>query len=321
MRVPVSAKNFAAIAALVVAGATLTASAALAQCGPPEEDVPAVRESLLVTTTWLAAHLRDPDLVLLNVEHMRGMQRPGDMIPGSRLVDAMDFTVGSFDLPAVPVLDSLVESLGISNRSRVVLYGDPWVTGWMFLVMDYLGLGERTAVLDGGLPQWRAENRPVAGAGLAPARSSFTAHPRPEILADAGWIRAHQRDAGVALLDVRTPDEYTGASSGHGTAREGHIPGARLLEWNTMFERPAEVEAARGSRLLTPARIRALLRQSGVSPTDQPVVYCTVGMRASQSYFVLRWLGYRPRFYDGSWSDWSRRSELPIATGTARGNP
>lgn len=317
MRMPACAKIFAVLAVLLPLGL----AAARAQCGPPDEGVPAVRESLLVSTGWLAAHLRDPDLVIVSVQHMAGMHAAESQIPGARTVDAMAFTVDSFDLAPVPVLDSLIGSLGISNSSRVVLYGDPWVTGFIYLALDYLGHGDRTAILDGGLDQWRAENRPVVTSTAHPARTTFTPHPRPNIVADAAWLRAHLRDGNLALLDVRTSDEYLGQGESHNTRRVGHIPGARLVPWAQTFERPQGAIDSHSSRLLSPGKLRTLFRTGGVAPGTQPVTYCTVGMRASHMYFVLRYLGYDPKFYDGSITDWSQRSELPMITGPARGIP
>ena len=317
MRMHVHAKIFAVVAGLLPPGA----AAARAQCGPPDEGVPAVRESLLVSTAWLAAHLRDPDLVIVSVEHMSGMHAAQEQVPGARTVDVMTFTVGSFDLAPVPVLDSLIEALGISNTSRVVLYGDPWVTGFIYVALDYLGHGDRTALLDGGLEQWRAEGRPVAAPVARHARAQFTPHLRPGIVVDATWLRDHLRDRNLALLDVRTSDEYLGQGTDHGTRRVGHIPGARLVPWLQTFERPANAQDSRASRLLSPGELRTLFRRGGVTPGTQPVTYCTVGMRASHMYFVLRYLGYDPKFYDGSLTDWSQRSELPLITGSARGAP
>lgn len=316
MRVTISAKNFA-VAALCVAASVVPAPA-WAQCGPPEEDVPAVRESLLVSTAWLAAHQRDSGLVILHVQHMRHAG-PVEHIPGARLVDAMAFTTGSFDMAPVPVIDSLLEAAGVSNTSRVVLYGDPWVTGFVFTALDYLG-HSRTAILDGGLEQWRAEGRPVTAQFGTVSRAAFTPRARSNVIVDAAWLGAHLKDRNVVTLDTRTADEYAGTAH-EMLPRTGHIPGARLVPWVATFSQPQEAENGHSSKLKSVAELRALVREAGVRQGQIPVTYCTVGMRASHMYFVLRYLGYDPRFYDGSIDDYSRHSELPIATGTARGNP
>lgn len=245
MRVPVSAKNFAVLAAALVWAAPATA-----QCGPPDEGVPAVRDSLLVTTGWLAAHRGDSNLVILHVDHMTdGYSRAH--IPGARHVDAMAFTVGDFDLPPLATIDSLAESLGITPTSRVVIYGDPWVTGIVFVALDQLGHGNRTAMLDGGLEQWRADGRPVTTQPAVATRARYTPRPQPGVVVDAPWVRAHLADDHVAVLDVRTAEEYAGAP-GRDASHGGHLPGARLLSWSQVFERPVEAEQSRASRFKSP---------------------------------------------------------------------
>jgi thiosulfate/3-mercaptopyruvate sulfurtransferase len=311
MRVPISAKIFTL---LVVASAT----AARAQCGPPDEQGPSLRDSLLVSTHWLAEHLRDSNLVIIHVDHMSDAYARAH-IPGARKLDAMAFVVNDFDVPPLARVDSIAESLGIGPATRVVIYGDPWVTGIVFVALDQLGHGNRTALLDGGFEQWRADGLPVTAAVPAAAHRAYAPHPGPGVIVDAAWMQAHLGTAGIAIVDVRTADEYSGAMT-HGDARGGHLPGARLLPWSQVFEHPADAEQSRGSRLKSPAQLRALFQNAGVHEGVTPVVYCTVGMRASQMYFVLRYLGYDPKFYDGSMNDWNRHA-FPLVSGTTRGAP
>lgn len=317
MRVSISAKNFAVM--LTAGGLLALPVAARAQCAPPVQPGPALHDSLVVSTAWLGQHLHDPDVVVVHVDHMEDTYTAGH-IPGARHADAMDFAVGDHDLPPAAVLDSLAETLGISNTSRVVLYGDPWATGWMYLVMDLLGMGERTALLDGGFPQWHAEHRPVATERPPVARGHLAPDVPRGIVVDASWLHDRLENDRLAVVDARSPEEYAGTAH-ESLPRTGHIPGARLLTWSTTFTDPDGAEHGRASRLLSPTRLRALLAAAGVRTSDVPVTYCTVGLRAAHLYFVLRYLGYRPKFYDGSMSDWSRRSELPLVTGTARGTP
>ena len=293
------------------------AVAARAQCGQRRLDVPRLRDSLVVSTAWLADNASRGDLVILHADHDRASYDAGH-IPGARFAAAMEFTAGDFDLPPPADLVTAVERLGISNRTRVVLYGEPWHLGRLLLAFDYLGHGDRIGLLDGGLPQWRAERRPVTRiAPPAPARATFVPHIRQDIVVDAAWVTAHATDPHYVVLDARSTAEYQGTEPAS-EPRRGHIPGARHLEWNRAFTRPADAEAGTASLLVSPQRLLALFDGAGVRLGREPVFYCTVGLRASHMYFIARYLGFNPRIYDGSMNDWAGRG-FPLVTGPTPG--
>jgi thiosulfate/3-mercaptopyruvate sulfurtransferase len=293
---------FLGVAGLVIAGT------ARAQCGPQALDRPTPRPDVVVSTPWLAAHLRDSGLVILHVESDPAPYRAGH-IPGARLADAMAFSAGDHDLPSDEAMTTLVEELGISNASRVVLYGETWHVGWMYVALDRLGHGRRTALLDGGLPQWRAEGRPVeTGAGPAVARGRFTPGPE-DIVATTDWLRGRLGSRRVAVLDVRSREEYL----------EGHLPTARHLDWTRVFTRPDSALHNTASLFVSTDQLDAMFRAAGAAPGKELVIYCTVGLRASLMYVVAKRLGYAPRFYDGSWSAWSGAGQ-PTVTGAEPGS-
>jgi thiosulfate/3-mercaptopyruvate sulfurtransferase len=236
----------------------------------PNRGVVTVRpleNGVIVSTDWLARHISDPDLVLLRVSHMG--EPAEERIPGTRDLSYMDIIESrdgnSTELPAVGTLKSLFENLGVSNESHVVLYGEPMMAARAFFTLDYLGL-EHVSVLNGGLAKWKVENRPITGKVVRPGRGYLEPHPRPEIVASADWILAHRGQPGVALIDTRTDGEYVGAGERHGMPSEGHIAGAKQLQWEQLFADPAS------GRFLELAGLRELYA-ARVKPGDTVVTY------------------------------------------------
>lgn len=278
-------------------------------CGMPVA-TPARRAELVVSAESLARHVREPNLVVLNTDMMPDDFRRAH-IPGARWADAHHFAPDgpdgtSFELPAVSVLDSLIESLGIANDSRVVLYGDADHIGRVFLALEYAGLAGRVAILDGGLAAWRAAGQPTTAATAPPRRRAFEPHPTPGIVIGTDELQGHLRDRRLVLIDARSPAEYRGTDAGH-RERRGHIPGAVSLDWARTFAGP--------DKLASDVELRRLFRDAHVTADRDLVIYCTVGMRAAHLFFIARYLGYQPRIYDGSIQAWSRRADLPLKTG------
>lgn len=272
---------------------------ALPGCAPSplSGPVPAPGDSVLVTPAWLASRLADPAVVVLQVDRDSASYRAGH-VPGARFI-RLDAIVATRDglpveLPPARQLDSVLEAAGVSTESRVVIYGEPLAATRMFFTFDYLGLGGRAALLDGGFPGWQAEVLPVSTEPWqgAPGRLDYT--PKPELVVDAAWVRQRLDDPSVALLDARPAEDFG-----------QHIPGAANLPWPTLLE-------SQDGRLRDRSVLRQLFQNSGVAPGETPVVYCRSGLQSSFLYFVARYLGWAPRLYDGSFADWSRRTELPV---------
>lgn len=264
----------------------------------------------LVSAEWVRRHRSDPGFVLLHLERSRA---PFDSahIAGARFVAMGDFTMRRGDvlteLPPVERLDSLLESLGVGERGRIVLYGETLSVARLYFTLDYLGLGERVSVMNGALPAWTAAGGPVTAEPTPPpARTTLVLTPRPELLADAAWVNAHRESDQVLLLDARNRGEYEGTQPEEGVARPGHIPGAANLDWTATLA---------GGKFREAGELRQLLAGAGATPGREIVTYCRVGTRASVLYFVGRLLGYRVRMYDGSMNDWAGRPELPVALG------
>lgn len=305
---PINHSLLAVLAAVLLAGTVLVLSRSeVASAG--KESTP-----LLVSTTWLGEHLNDRGLVIISVGP-RASYDAGH-IPGARFVEmsaiASSAPGSTLELPPVEKLKSAFEGLGISNNSRIVIcfltnYVSPSTR--VFFTLDYLGLGGQTSLLDGGFEAWRAEGRAVSTEAPQIVRGTITPRPRPELVVDAAWISANLKKPKVAIVDARTPEFYNGASAGR-MPRAGHIPGAVNVPFVSL--------ADSANKLKDSQTLRKMLADAGIEKGDQIVSYCHIGQQATVVYFVAKYLGYDARLYDGSFEDWSNRSELPVVSPTTK---
>jgi thiosulfate/3-mercaptopyruvate sulfurtransferase len=267
---------------------------------------------LLVSTEWLARRLNDPSVVVLHIAHDSMDFRMGH-VPGAREVQYGWFTTArdsnGTELPSPEDLQRTFEKLGVSDNSHVVIYaagmGMAPMASRAFLSLDYIGF-PRISLLDGGLARWRAENRALETERVAVAPGHLTPKPRP-VAVDASWVTAHTGRRGIAFIDTRTTPEYLGTGDRGGLRSEGHIAGARQLEWQQLF-------ADADSSIFLPRDALARLYADRSAPGDTLVTYCLVGYRASMTYFGARLAGLPVRIYDGSYQDWARR-KLPVRKG------
>jgi thiosulfate/3-mercaptopyruvate sulfurtransferase len=253
---------------------------------------PAASKDLLVTTTWLAEHLRDPKVVLV----WTGGSAPAQLIPGSRAVphEQVMTTIGGHDLPPVDDLVAMLRRIGISNDSHVVVYGEPMAAGWLFFALDYLG-HDHVSWLDGGLERWTAERRATAAPVSASVEGTVTARLRAALKSTAADVQSRPASGGAVVLDARSAPEYA----------SGHIPGARSLEWEKVFTDGSL------STFKKPDELIALFTQAGLQAGRPAITYCAVGLRASVLYFAAKFAGFEASTYVGSWRDWQEK-KLPI---------
>jgi len=274
---------------------------------------PAQREPMLVNVDWLADHLKDPSLVLLQIGDKKDYDK--GHVPGAQFLEYESISTPHgqglmLELPPVAQLVSVFERLGVSNSSHVILYfGTNWVTPTtrVYWTLDYLGLGDRTSILNGGLVAWQATHHPVSTETKQPAKGSITPAPRKEIVADADWVSSHLNKPGVTILDARTHEFYNGSQS-DGNPRSGHIPGAANLPYLDVVDQD-------NNKFKSPDTLKELFQAAGLKPGNLMVSYCHIGQRATVLYFTAKMLGYDAKMYDGSWEDWSHRMDLPIVTG------
>ncbi len=268
-------------------------SAQAAKASPPD--------TLVVSTSWLADRLDDPNVVIIHTGMSRS-EYDAAHVPGARFLDHMA-VIGVRDgiqhqLASVDHLVDVLEAVGVSNDSRIIIYGGAQVASRLFYTLDYLGLGGRASILDGGLEKWRQEGRPLSVELPTHARGSITPRTDERLTVNVDWVNERLDDTRYALLDVRSPGEY-----GDGA---GHIPGAVNLPWQEVYqeEDPGILKDAEA--------LRALFAGYGATSEKTVVTYCQIGMRASAVYLAARVAGLDVVMYDGSFLDWSRRSDLPV---------
>jgi thiosulfate/3-mercaptopyruvate sulfurtransferase len=271
---------------------------------------------VLVETEWLAQHLNDKDLRIVESDEDVLLYETGH-IPGAVKID---WVADLNDRVRRDYLDrdqfaQLVGSKGISNDTTVIFYGDKnnWWATYAFWVFQLFG-HTKAKILNGGRKKWIDEGRPLtkevpnypAVTYHAPQRADY------KIRAFRDQVLAHIQ-SGQPLVDVRSPDEYSGKLlhmanyPQEGALRGGHIPGARNIPW---------ARAVREDGTFKPINeLKAIYEQEqGLSPDQNVIAYCRIGERSSHTWFVLTYLlGYpNVRNYDGSWTEWGNLVGVPI---------
>lgn len=283
--------------------------------GPVSAQTPdaATRERIVVSPAWLAQHVTDPDLVLLHV----GAKATYDAghIPNARLVTLRDVAAGdatattlTLEMPPADVLRDRLAALGISNRSRIVVYqsDDQWTQSTrVMLTLDYAGLSN-VSWLDGGQKGWTKAGQALSIDVPAVKTGDLSPLKTRPVVVDADFVKAHLNTPAFAIVDARAPAFYDGSRTGGRAPAEhktGHIAGALNAPFDSFTS--ADVQ-------LRPAdEIAAVFTRAGVKPGDTVIGYCHIGQQATAMLFAARTLGYRVLLYDGSFEDWSKR-DLPV---------
>ena len=271
---------------------------------------------VLVSTEWVAAHLNDDNIRLLESNEDVLLYDTGH-IPGAQKIDWQDDLNDAVvrDYVGQQQFQALMEKLGISNDTTIVFYGDKsnWWATYAFWVFQLFG-HTNAKVMDGGRQKWADEGRELTTDASSYPAASYSAPARNDaaIRAMRDEVLSHQQ-AGLPLVDVRSPAEYNGELlhmadyPQEGSLRGGHIAGARNVPWARAANDDGTFKNADDLRAIYE-------EEQGLSGSDNIVAYCRIGERSSHTWFVLTYLlGYDTvRNYDGSWTEWGNAVGLPI---------
>lgn len=276
----------------------------------------------LVSTDWVAEHAGDPGLVIVESDEDVLLYETGH-IPGAVKVDwhtelndpvTRDYVDGEG-------FAALMSAKGISREDTIVVYGDKsnWWAAYALWVFTLFG-HEDVRLMDGGRAKWHAEGREMTTEKPKPAPTEYPVVERDDSVIRAFLPEVRDSLGELPLIDVRSPEEYTGerthmpAYPEEGALRGGHIPGAKSMPWGKAANEDGTFKSA--------AELKELYtEQAGLGESDEVIAYCRIGERSSHTWFVLKHLlGYsNVRNYDGSWTEWGNVVGVPIVTGAEPG--
>jgi thiosulfate/3-mercaptopyruvate sulfurtransferase len=286
--------------------------------------MPYAHPEALVDTEWLSAHLDDPHIRVVDAS----FKLPGitptaredfarGHIPGAVFFDIDDIAEPGTSLPHMIPSPELfarkMEGLGIGNDDRVIVYDSAGLSSagrawWMLRLFGH----HDVALLDGGLPKWKAEGRPVDTVAPHPPRRRFTARFDPALVRDKRALLDNLSTPREQVVDARTAGRFEGiAEETRPGLRRGHIPGSRNLPYDRVTDPQTR-------RLRAADELSALFRDAGVA-LDRPIVTsCGSGVTACALAFALHLVGHPgAAVYDGSWSEWGLGGDTPVETGPA----
>jgi thiosulfate/3-mercaptopyruvate sulfurtransferase len=274
---------------------------------------------VLVSTDWVAEHLHDPNIKLIEVDVDTTAYDSGH-IPGavgwnwqSQLNDRV-----RRDIPDAEAFAQLMSDAGITPKTTVVLYGDNnnWFAAFAFWLLQLYG-HKAVKLMNGGRAKWSAEQRPLVTDRMPVTATSYPVPKRANLALRATRTdveRALRKDGAIGLVDVRSPAEFVGdiiAPPGmtETAQRPGHIPGARNIPWGQAVAPDGTFKGRED--------LERLYAQAGVLDKNEVIAYCRIGERSSHTWFALKYLlGLsKVRNYDGSWTEWGNLVGAPIVKG------
>jgi thiosulfate/3-mercaptopyruvate sulfurtransferase len=266
------------------------------------------RPELLVDAEWLAAHLNDPDVRIVDLR-VRGYA--DSHVPGAAWLDNNAIRIANRPptfLPTPAEFENLMARLGISNKTRVIAYDDRGgiYAARLWWILNHYG-HSNVALLDGGWRKWTLDNRPTSTTVPAYTRTTFTVRPGTVRVATMDDVKAAINSPKVKLIDARTQAEIEGKDL-RNIKRGGYIESSIPIYWEDTFDPKSHV-------FKSAAEIEKLYRGRGIQAGDDVITYCQVGMRAAHDLFTLALIGHdltKLGNYYGSWEEWGNRADTPI---------
>lgn len=272
------------------------------------------KSQVLVTTDWAANHLTDEGVRFVEVDVNTRAYESGH-IPGSigwnwktELQDQLRRTISSKE-----DFEALLSKSGIDNDTTIILYGDNnnWFAAWAYWLLKYYGHDD-VRILDGGRKKWEDEDRELTTETTTVEPANYTIGKiNHQYRAFRDDVSKTLEGENFGLVDVRSPDEFTGkilAPPGLDelSQRAGHIPGASNIPWSKAVNEDGTFKSKE--------ELKALYEGEGISPDKEIISYCRIGERSAHSWFVLNELLDYPnvRNYDGSWTEWGNLIDAPI---------
>jgi thiosulfate/3-mercaptopyruvate sulfurtransferase len=275
------------------------------------------RDSLIVSSSWLAAHLKDSNLVLL---HLGDKTDYGTRhIAGARFVTLADVSMSgeeagglNLQMPPTPVLHDRLAAFGISDNSRIVVYYQTTqITSAtrVMLTLDYAGFGDKSSLLDGGMGAWVKEGHELTAEVPVPKAGTLAPLKIKPLIVDAAFVKSNLAAPNTSVVDARLAPFYDGTQVGgspQAPHKTGHIDGARNIPWSDLTTDQQSFKPT--------AELKARFEKAGVKPGDTVVGYCHIGQQATAMIFAARTLGFKVLLYDGSFEEWSKLPGAPVST-------
>ena len=277
----------------------------------------------LVSTDWLSAHIKDPDLLILDAScFLPGTPRDARAeydaahIPGARFFDIDEISDQRSDMPhmAPPVekFMSRMRAMGVGDGHQVVVYDSQGMFSaprvwWTFRLMGQMDI----AVLDGGLPKWLAEGREVEDMAPIVRDRHMTVRRQNQMVRDVTQVSAASKLGDFQIIDARAADRFKGkVDEPRAGLRRGHIPGSRNVPYTDLLNENGTMKPV--------ASLREVFERAGVDLSKPAITSCGSGITAAVLSLALERIGKHDHsLYDGSWTEWGAFPTLPVATGDA----